>query len=286
MKIGFIGTGVMGSEMIKNLIKNNYEVNCYNRTFKKAKLLEDYGAIPFSTIQDCVKNVDVIITIVGYPKDVEEVYEDIFKYAQKGTILIDMTTSKPSLAINIYQKAKELGMNALDAPVSGGQVGAKNGTLSIMVGGDIEIYELARPIFLAMGKTINYLGKPGNGQHCKMANQIAIAGTIASDMEAMVYAIKMGLDVNTVYAAISKGAASSSQFDNIIPKALVNNYEPSFYLKHFIKDMNIAIEETNNVNLSLPILNKVCEMYEQLQNLGYGDCGTQALIKYYLNDKI
>ena len=282
MKIGFIGTGVMGASMVKNLLKNGFEVNVYNRTPHKAKALEEFGAIFKENIIDCVKEVDAVITIVGYPKDVEETYNIILDNVKENTILIDMTTSSPSLAKQIYTQAKEKNINFLDAPVSGGDIGAKNGNLTIMVGGDLDIYIKAQNIFKAMGTTINYIGPSGSGQHCKMANQIAIAGTIAGVIESMIYALKQDLDINIVLNAISKGAAASSQLDNVPKKILMDDYLPGFFIKHFIKDMKIAKEEAEKKNLLLPILNKVLKQFEELNQKGYGDLGTQALYKYYI----
>lgn len=284
MKIGFIGTGVMGKGMIRNLLKHGYIVNIYNRTKSKAEELVKDGAILKDSIEELSKDSDVIITMVGYPKDVEECYEKIIPNATKGSILIDMTTSSPSLAIKINNKAQEKGLYSLDAPVSGGDIGAKNGTLTIMVGGNKEAYDKVYDIFKAMGETINYIGEAGSGQHTKMANQIAIAGAIAGAMEALTYALKQNLDIDKVLNAITKGAASSFQLDMVSKKVLNNDFDPGFYIKHFIKDMSIAKNEANYKGLILPILNQVLNEYEYLQARGYGEYGTQA-IYYYYNQK-
>lgn len=281
MKIGFIGTGVMGSYMVQNLIKAKHIVQVYNRTASKAEALVKYGAIFCENIATCVKDVDIVITIVGYPKDVEACYTEIIKNAKPGTILIDMTTSSPALACEIAEKAKIAKMFALDAPVSGGDIGAKEGKLTIMVGGDQAVYEQVLTIFQAMGTTINYIGPAGSGQHCKMANQIAIAGNIAGAMEAISYALANHLDYEKVYSAISKGSAASFQLDYASKKIKVSDYAPGFYIKHFIKDMKIARTEAMRQNLLLPVLNQVLNQFELLQAKGYGDLGTQALIKYY-----
>ena len=281
MKIGFIGTGVMGSSMVRNLLKNGFKVNVFNRTLSKAQKLGDDGAILTHSVEECVKDVDVVITIVGYPKDVKETYDIILENAKENTILIDMTTSSPSLAINIYNKAKEKSMSALDAPVSGGDIGAKNANLTIMVGGDKEAYDKVYDVFKAMGKTINLIGKAGSGQHTKMANQIAIAANIAGAMEAINYALSQNLDLELVLKAISKGSASSFQLDYGSMKVLNNDYEPGFYIKHFIKDMKIAKEEALKKELLLPVLNQVLYEFEALEAKGYGELGTQALYKYY-----
>ncbi len=281
MKIGFIGTGVMGKGMIRNLLKHGYEVNIYNRTKAKAEVLVKDGAILKESIEELSKESDVIITIVGYPKDVEECYEKIIPNAKKGSILIDMTTSSPSLAISINEKAHKADLYSLDAPVSGGDTGARDGKLTIMVGGDKEAYDKVYDIFKAMGETINYIGAAGSGQHTKMANQIAIAGAIAGAMEALTYALKQSLDIDAVLKAITKGSAASFQLDMSSKKVLTNDFDPGFYIKHFIKDMTIAKNEASLKGLVLPVLNQVLNEYEFLQARGYGDYGTQAIYYYY-----
>ena len=280
MRIGFIVTGVMGASMVKNLLKNGYEVNVYNRTPSKAKALEEFGAHFTESIKDCVSDADIAITIVGMPEDVRECYEEILKYL-KGHIAIDMTTSSPSLAKEIYHKAKELGISVLDAPVSGGDTGAKNGTLSIMVGGDLDTFNECMPVFEAMGKTINYIGETGSGQHTKMANQILIAGTIGAVAEALTYARYMNLDERKVFEAIANGAAGSWQLSNNGLKMLNHDDNPGFFIKHFIKDMKLADDEATNKNLNLEVLKTVLEEYKKLQDEGYEDLGTQALYKLY-----
>ena len=281
MQISFIGTGVMGAPMVRNLLKAGYSVNVYNRTASKAKDLEADGATFKATIEECVADADVVITIVGYPKDVEEVYESIMTSCRPNTILIDMTTSSPKLATELCKKAKEKDLYMLDAPVSGGDKGAKEGTLTIMVGGDREAYDKVYDVFSALGTTINYLGKSGSGQNCKMANQIAIAGNIAGAMEAMTYALTVGLDIPTVLKAITKGSAASFQLDMASGKILNNDYAPGFFVKHFIKDMQIAESEAERRHLVLPVLSQVLKEYSELEEKGYGDLGTQALYKYY-----
>ena len=280
MRIGFIGTGVMGASMVKNLLKNGYEVNVYNRTPSKAKALEEFGARFTESIKDCVSDADIAITIVGMPEDVRECYEEILKYL-KGHIAIDMTTSSPSLAKEIYHKAKELGISVLDAPVSGGDTGAKNGTLSIMVGGDLDTFNECMPVFEAMGKTINYIGETGSGQHTKMANQILIAGTIGAVAEALTYARYMNLDERKVFEAIANGAAGSWQLSNNGLKMLNHDDNPGFFIKHFIKDMKLADDEATNKNLNLEVLKTVLEEYKKLPAEGYEDLGTLALYKLY-----
>lgn len=284
MKIGFIGVGIMGKSMVRNLRKAGFEVSIYTRTKSKVLDLVLEGAVWTDSIKECVQDKDAIITIVGYPKDVEEVYlleDGIIENAKPGACLIDMTTNSPRLAIKIYEEAKKKGLYALDAPVTGGDIGAKEGTLTIMVGGDEEIYHQCKPLFEAMGEHIVYEGKAGNGQHTKMANQIAIAGTISAVCEAMTYAKSTGLDVETMMYTIKKGSAGSTQLNSVAPRILKDDYAPGFFIKHFIKDMRLAVEEAKDRDLELNILEQVLGMYEILEKEGAGDLGTQALIKYY-----
>jgi 2-hydroxy-3-oxopropionate reductase len=270
----------MGKFMILNLMKKGFEVEVYARNKEKIKDILNAGAIFCETIESCAKDKDVVITIVGYPKDVEEVYlsqKGILNSANENTYLIDMTTTSPKLTIDIYNKAKEKGLKFLDAPVSGGDVGAKNATLSIMVGGDEDNFNTCKEVFEAMGTTIIYEGKSGNGQHTKMANQVAIAGIIAGISEAIAYGNKVGLDIPTMLASISNGAASSWQMTNNAPKMNKRDFEPGFYIKHIVKDLKIANEEVAN----LKVLQDVIEMYETLEKNGDGDLGTQAICKFY-----
>lgn len=283
-KIGFVGTGVMGSSMVLNLIKHGYELSVYNRTKSKAEACIAAGAKWCNTVAECAKDKDVVITIVGFPKDVEEVYfgeNGILNAAKKGAYVIDMTTTSPMLSEKIYKAAAEKGIYALDAPVSGGDTGARNGTLAIMVGGDKGAFDECMPVFEAMGTNIRYEGKAGNGQHVKMANQIAIAGAISGVAEAVRYAMAMGVDVDTMLDTISNGAAGSWQMSNNGPKMAKEDYAPGFYIKHFIKDMKIAIECAETKGVTLDVLKQVCDEYVQLENNGKGDLGTQAIIEYY-----
>ena len=282
-KIGFIGIGVMGEKMARNLMKD-YQVSIYTRTKSKAIDLINDGAIWYDTVKELASNQDYIITIVGYPKDVEEVYlsdNGIINNAKKGTYLIDMTTSDPNLAKEISNKAKDLGLHFLDAPVSGGDLGALNGTLSIMVGGNKKDFQHCLDVFNLMGKNIKYLGDSGNGQVCKMANQIAIAGTLAATCEAIHYASSNNLDLNVLIDTIGKGAAGSWQLNNLGPKMIFEDYQPGFYLKHFNKDLLLAITDAKRFNLDLPILEKVYQMTKELEDAGYHDKGTQVLYKKY-----
>lgn len=283
MKIAWIGTGVMGSHMAMHLSKHGHHVQVYNRTFAKAEVLEKQGLHAFKTMKDCVKDCDAIFTMVGYPKDVEEVYcgrDGIFESAKTGALLIDMTTSSPLLAEKLAKLADGK-FKLLDAPVSGGDSGAKQASLSIMVGGAKEDFDEAYPLLECMGKNINYIGKAGCGQHAKAANQIAVAGAVAAMSEAIHYANEVNIDPQIILNAISKGAAGSWQIDNTAPRVLRKDFEPGFYIKHFIKDMHIVKEVMDSHDDHLEMLDTVCSMYETLAKDGLQDEGTQALIKYY-----
>ncbi|NMA83432.1 MAG: NAD(P)-dependent oxidoreductase [Epulopiscium sp.] len=283
-KISFIGVGVMGKSMVCNLMQKGYETSIYTRTKNKVLDIIEEGALWCDSIADCVADAEVIITMVGYPKDVEEIYfgeKGILNTTKSGSYVIDMTTTSPKLSEKIYELAAEKGIFALDAPVSGGDVGAKNGTLSIMVGGDKQAFDDCYPIFEALGTNIIYEGQAGFGQHTKMANQIALSGVIASVCEAMTYAKAVGLNVETMLNSISAGAAGSWQMSNMAPRMLKNDFAPGFFIKHYIKDMEIAVGEAKEVNLNLEILNNVLKMYKQLAENQLGDLGTQALLRYY-----
>lgn len=283
-KIGFIGVGIMGKSMVRNLMKAGYEVSIYTRTKAKAEDVIGEGAVWCGSVAECVKGQEAVITIVGYPKDVEEVYfgdKGIIANAEKGAYVIDMTTTSPKLAVRIYEEASKAGLHAIDAPVTGGDSGARAGTLTILAGGEKEDFDACLPVFEAMGKNINYEGKAGNGQHTKMCNQIAIAGTLAGACEAFVYAKNVGLDIDTCFQSISTGAAGSAQMNNVVSKALKGDFEPGFFLKHFIKDMSLADEEARDVGVSLDILEDVLSMCRELESEGMGDLGTQALIRHY-----
>ena len=280
----FIGIGVMGKSMADNLLKAGYEVMVYTRTKQKAESLLAKGAKWFDSAKALAQNVDVIISMVGYPQDVAEIYlgeNGVIKNLKPQSIIIDMTTSSPKLAQEIYQEAQKYEIKSLDAPVSGGDVGAKNGTLAIMVGGDKEVYEEVLPIFEAMGKTICYFGKAGSGQYAKMSNQIAIASNMMGVCEAVAYAKKCGLNPQDLLDVISTGAAGSWSLSNLAPRMLKGDFAPGFFIKHFIKDMKIAIESADEMNLDLPGLKLAKSLYEKLAKEGYENNGTQALLKYY-----
>ena len=284
--IGFIGIGVMGKSMANHIMDSGYSLLVYNRTKSKADDLVEKGAIWKDTVAQVAKDADVIITMVGYPKDVEEVYfgdSGIINNAKPGTYLIDMTTSEPSLAKKIYEEAKSKGLYSLDAPVSGGDVGAKNAALTIMVGGDKEDFNFAFPIFEIMGKNIVLQGSAGAGQHTKMCNQIAIASNMIGVSEAMVYAKRAGLDAETVLKSISAGAAESWSLSNLAPRMIKGDFEPGFYVKHFVKDMNIALNEAKEMDLNTPGLQLSKYLYDELVEDHKENKGTQVL--YELLDK-
>ena len=282
--IGFIGIGVMGKSMASNLMEAGFQTHIYNRTKSKADDLIVRGAVWQDSPAQVAAASDVIITIVGYPKDVEEVYlgeNGILPNCKKGNIVIDMTTSSPELAAKIYKEAKKVDVDALDAPVSGGDIGARDAALSIMVGGNQEVFEVVKPLFEAMGKNIVYQGEAGSGQHCKMANQIAIASSIMGVCEAVRYAEKAGLSPQTVLASIESGAAGSWSLSNLAPRMIKGDFEPGFYVKHFIKDMGIALESCGNIGLQAHGLKLAKSLYDELAANGGEDKGTQALYNNY-----
>ncbi|WP_304250388.1 NAD(P)-dependent oxidoreductase [Limosilactobacillus gastricus] len=283
-KIGFIGTGLMGHGMIRNLLKNGYQVQIWNRTKTKAEDLINDGANWTDDAAQCAHDVDFIITIVGYPKDVEEVYfgeHGVLAGANPGTTIIDMTTTSPQLAQKIYQAAVDHKLLALDAPVSGGLAGAENGSLSIMVGGDQATFEHAFPVFTAMGKQIVLQGPAGACQHTKMANQIALAGALAGVCESLRYAKAVGLDPQKMFDTIRAGAAGSAQMEAFMPMLINNNFKATFYMKHFIKDLKIAHNEANDRDLKLAILDQILKECQAVESMGFGDEGTQALYHWY-----
>lgn len=282
--IGFIGAGVMGRGIIHNLLKANFRVNVYTRTKEKAEPLLKNGATWKDSVAELARSSQVIITIVGYPSDVEEVYfgeKGILEHARPNSYVIDMTTSKPSLAKRIYRVAKEKDIYALDAPVSGGDIGARNGTLAIMVGGDKDVFLTMKPIFEVLGENIMLQGEAGAGQYTKLANQITIASNMIGVCEAIMFAKKSGLDPERVLQSITTGAAGSWSLSNLGPRMIKNDYEPGFYVKHIIKDLRIAIEAAEEIGLPTPGLELSLKLYKELANMGESDSGTQALIKWY-----
>jgi 3-hydroxyisobutyrate dehydrogenase len=279
VKILWIGTGVMGAPMAKHLLEAGHEIYGYNRTPKKAKALEP--DIKFcDDIKTCIKDVDIVFTIVGYPSDVKEVYDVLLEEAKPRTILVDMTTSSPTLAKEIYEKAKKRNIDVLDAPVTGGDLGAINGTLSIMVGGSFHIYEKVLPLFQYMGKTITYMGEAGSGMYAKLVNQTVIAGNIMGISEGLMLAKQKNLDLESMLSVITGGSANSWQAANNGKKMIEKDYEPGFFVKHFLKDLKLAMDEKEN--LDLKVLEIATKAYETLSSKGFSEKGTQAIIEYYL----
>src|ERR671922_2322308 len=280
-RVGWIGTGVMGRWMCQHLMTKGYAATVYNRSKDKAQPLLDAGATWGDTPKAVAERSDVVFAIVGFPKDVREVFlgrDGALAGAKAGTVLIDMTTSEPSLAREIYEAAKAKGMSSVDAPVSGGDVGARNATLSIMVGGDADAVEAVRPLFECMGKTIVHQGPAGAGQHTKMVNQVLIASNMIGVCEALLYGHKAGLDATTVLQSVGGGAAASRYLDNLGPRIIDRNFEPGFFVEHFLKDMRIALDEAERMNLALPGLALAKQLYEAVRAEGYGRKGTQALL--------
>lgn len=287
-KVAFIGIGVMGKSMAGHLLEAGYPVSVYNRTKSKADDLVARGATWGDSPAAASVDADVVITIVGFPADVEETYfgsEGVFKTMQTGGLVIDMTTSSPVLAKRIASVASEKGIFALDAPVSGGDLGAKEARLSIMIGGDDASFERAKPLFEIMGKNIQLQGPAGSGQYTKMCNQIAIAAGMVAIAESLAYAKSAGLDSKKVLASIETGAAGSWSLSNLAPRALDGNYDPGFFVKHFIKDMGIAIESATEMGLTLPGLNLAKELYDRVAADGGADDGTHALFRFYFEGK-
>ena len=283
-KVGFIGTGIMGAAMAGHLMDAGFEVSVYNRTKSKADKLVERGAKWCSSPGECAKGQDVVITIVGYPKDVEQVYlgeDGIIANAKEGAYIVDMTTSSPTLAERIYDAAKSKNINAVDAPVTGGDTGAKNATLTIFVGGDESAFNALKPMFEVIGKNIAYMGTAGAGQKAKMSNQIALAGALAGACEAFAYAKAAGLDINKVYDTISTGSAGSVQMTNIVKRGLDGDFNPGFMMKHLAKDLAIGNETGTAYGTALPILAMVLSQLRNMESQGKGNEGTQALLKYY-----
>lgn len=281
MKIAWIGTGVMGKPMALHLAKKGHEVTVFNRTLSKIEDMKNDCRISNSVAQ-CVENADVVFTIVGFPTDVREVYlgdEGILNNVKEHTIVVDMTTSSPTLAKEIYREAKKLNVYSLDAPVTGGDKGAREATLSIMVGGDKDKFENILNLLEVLGKTVTYMGEAGNGQNTKLANQMAIAGSIAGVAEALAFAHSKNIALDDVLNVINNGSASSWQGINNGPKMVANDRSAGFFIKHFIKDLRLGQDEKQD--LTLNISKAVLEEYEQLLEKGYGDFGTQAIIDYY-----
>ncbi len=279
--IGWIGTGVMGSSMLGHIVNQGYRVYVHTRTKEKAAAVIDKGAVWCSSVADLAPHADIIFTMVGYPVDVRNVYlapGGLFAHARTGAVLVDMTTTSPALAVDIYENALSKGIYTLDAPVSGGDVGARNATLSIMAGGDRAVFEALESLLTVMGKKIVYQGKAGSGQHTKMCNQIQIAGTMIGMCECLLYGYNAGLDLPTMLSSISGGAAACWSLDNLAPRILRQDFEPGFFADHFVKDMGIALDEAGRMGISLPGLALVHQLYQSVRALGFGKKGTQVLM--------
>ncbi|QTX33747.1 NAD(P)-dependent oxidoreductase [Aminithiophilus ramosus] len=277
----------MGLSMARNLMRAGYGLTVHNRTEHRARPLLDEGASWAPTPSDAAAGSDAVITIVGFPRDVESVYlgeEGILKGAVAGTLLIDMTTSSPLLAKRLYDEARARGMSMLDAPVSGGDRGAREGTLSIMAGGDEEAFGAALPLFRAMGGNVVLQGGAGAGQHTKMANQITIASGMIGVCEALAYAERAGLDPFRVLDSIAGGAAGSWSLSNYGPRILKGDFQPGFYIKHFVKDMELAAQSAREMALDAPGLDLALRLYRELLDKGWGEEGTQALFRLFRED--
>jgi 3-hydroxyisobutyrate dehydrogenase len=282
-RVGWIGTGVMGRWMCQHLMTKGYTATIFNRTKNKpdVKALLDAGAAWADSPRAVAERSDVVFAIVGFPPDVREVFlgtNGTLAGSRSGSILVDMTTSEPSLAVEIAQACQAKKVGCLDAPVSGGDVGAKNAALSIMIGGEADVLAAVKPLFECMGKTIIHQGPAGSGQHTKMVNQILIASNMIAVCEALLYGYKAGLDLETVFKSVSTGAAGSKALEVLGPRIMAHNYEPGFYVEHFIKDMGIALAEARRMNLCLPGLALASQLYNAVAAQGYGRKGTQALM--------
>jgi len=288
-KIAFIGTGVMGASMAGHLIKAGAKLTIYNRTKSKADSLVSAGAIWADTPAKAVAGAELVFTMVGYPSDVEAIYlgkDGMLEAAKPGTVFIDATTSSPALAVQIAAAALAAGSAALDAPVSGGDSGARNATLTIMVGGDEATFNKVKPFFDVMGKTTILQGGPGSGQHTKAANQIAVAGSLLATVEAILYAEKAGLNPRRVLESIGGGSAQSWQLANNGPKMLDANFEPGFYSKHFLKDLRVALDAAKSMPVHFPMLELAESLFVKMQDNGFAEKGTQALYRLYASGLI
>jgi len=282
--IGFVGTGVMGSSMAGHLLAAGYRLRVHNRTPERAHALVEAGAVWCDTPADVMRGAVAVVTIVGYPADVEQVYlgdAGIVAAADPETVLIDMTTSSPLLAVRIAETAAARGLSALDAPVSGGDIGARDARLTIMVGGEASAFGSAEALLKVMGPNVILQGGPGAGQHTKMCNQIAIAANMIGASESLAYARAAGLDPARVLESISAGAAGSWTLSNLVPRMISDDMAPGFYVRHFIKDMGIALDSAREMNLELPGLELAESLYRRLAEEGGSDLGTQALIRLY-----
>jgi len=288
-KIGFIGLGVMGGPMAGHLLAAGADLHVFTRTVEKAKTLVEAGAVWHGTPAELARECDVVFTMVGYPKDVEEVYfgpAGLIANGRKGLLLVDATTSRPDLARRIHDAARAAGLRALDAPVSGGDLGARNATLTIMVGGESEDFSEVEPLLRVLGKTVILQGPAGSGQHTKMANQIVIAGNLTGAIESMVYAQAAGLDPRRVLESVSSGSAGSWQLSSMMPRVLDGNFAPGFYAKHFLKDLRIALDAARTMKVALPLLELAERLFALVEKEGKGELGTQVLYLLYKEGRI
>ena len=285
--VTFIGTGIMGSRMAEHLIANGHSLHVHNRTREKAEVLLKKGAVWHDTPESAAAASDTVITMLGLPSDVEQVYfgqagaEGVLAASKPGSLLIDMTTSSPRLAERISHAAEERGIETLDAPVSGGDVGAREASLVIMVGGRQEAFDRAVPLFEQLGKSITLLGPAGNGQRCKLVNQIAVAVGMVAWCEALAVAKAAGLDPSVAQGVISGGAAGSWGLSNLAPRALNKDFKPGFLVRHLVKDILLAREEADRYGVCLPGLEVAWKLYGSLEKTGFGEEGTQVLFPSY-----
>ena len=289
MKVGFIGLGVMGQSMAGHILEAGHELFVFNRTKSKAKNLVDKGATWLDTPKEVAEATDIVITIVGYPKDIEEVYygeTGLFAGAHSGSLFIDMTTSTPSLAVQLADKGKELNVGVLDAPVTGGDVGAREGRLAVLVGGHEADLEKAKPVIDTFAANVTHFGEHGAGQHAKAVNQIMVAGTMLGLAEMMTYAKVAELPLDKIVKTIGSGAASNRSLDNYGPRIIQDDYTPGFFVKHFVKDLKIALDESKKMELELPMTELAHKLYTQLAEAGHSDEGTQAIVKLWWDGEL
>ena len=284
MRVGFIGLGVMGQSMAGHILEAGHELFVYNRTKSKAKNLVDKGATWLDTPKEVAEATDIVITIVGYPQDIEEVYygdKGLFTGARSGSLFIDMTTSTPSLAVQLADKGKELNVGVLDAPVTGGDVGAREGRLAVLVGGHEADLKKAKTVIDTFAANVTHFGEHGAGQHAKAVNQIMVAGTMLGLAEMMTYAKTAELPLDKIVKTIGSGAASNRSLDNYGPRIIQDDYTPGFFVKHFVKDLKIALDESKKMELELPMTELAHKLYTQLAEAGHSDEGTQAIVKLW-----
>ena len=284
MRVGFIGLGVMGQSMAGHILEAGHELFVYNRTKSKAKNLVDKGATWLDTPKEIAEVAEIVITIVGYPQDIQEVYfgeQGLFAGAHDGSLFIDMTTSTPSLAIQLADKAKELNVSVLDAPVTGGDIGASEGRLAVLVGGNEADLKKAKTVIETFAANVTHFGEHGSGQHAKAVNQIMVAGTMLGLAEMMTYAKTAELPLDKIVKTIGSGAASNRSLDNYGPRIIQDDYTPGFFVKHFVKDLKIALDESKKMELELPMTELAHKLYTQLAEAGHSDEGTQAIVKLW-----